>query len=69
MKHVPPAADPGLARALDRLEAKIDAALELVARLRRENRELAGRAEATERLRREAVRQLNTILDRIGALL
>jgi hypothetical protein len=59
----------GLAGQFDVLEAKIEAALELIARLRRENRELADALAAAERLRREAARQLGTVIDRIGALL
>uniref|UniRef100_A0A7C4GDT1 Cell division protein ZapB n=1 Tax=candidate division WOR-3 bacterium TaxID=2052148 RepID=A0A7C4GDT1_UNCW3 len=51
------------------LEKKIDAALELIGRLRREKKELEERLAEAVRLRQEAVRQLNTFLDRIDALL
>lgn len=61
--------DSELAVQLDELERRIDGALELVARLRRENRVLAGKLAEAEQRRQQAIRQLNIILDRIDALL
>jgi FtsZ-binding cell division protein ZapB len=58
-----------LALQLDRLERKIDAALELIARLKRENRELAARLVECRQRRAEAAHQLNTVLDKIDALI
>lgn len=51
------------------LERKIDAALDMIGRLRREKAELAARLAEATRLRQEAVKQLNALLDRIDGLL
>jgi FtsZ-binding cell division protein ZapB len=64
-----PAAESRLSARLDELAAKIDAAVELIARLRRENRELEERLAAAEQRRAAALAKLAAILDRIDALL
>ncbi|MEO0086215.1 MAG: hypothetical protein ABIK37_06235 [candidate division WOR-3 bacterium] len=51
------------------LEKKIDAALDMIGRLRREKKELEERLAEAARLRQEALQQLNALLDRIDALL
>lgn len=51
------------------LEEKIDAALELIQRLKEEKRRLEERLSEEEKLRGEAVRMLNTIIDKIETLL
>ncbi|MBM3315650.1 hypothetical protein FJY71_07440 [candidate division WOR-3 bacterium] len=61
--------DKELAAQFRLLEKKVEAALELIGRLRREKQELEARLAEAERVRQEAVNQLNTFLDRIDALL
>ncbi|MEO0004831.1 MAG: hypothetical protein ABIK47_00600 [candidate division WOR-3 bacterium] len=51
------------------LEEKIDAALGLIQRLKEEKRRLEERLSEEEKLRGEAVRMLNTIIDKIETLL
>ena len=51
------------------LEKRIDAALDLVGRLRREKQELEARLAESAQPRHEAVRRLNEVLDKIDALL
>ncbi|MEO0074044.1 MAG: cell division protein ZapB [candidate division WOR-3 bacterium] len=66
MKKTP--AETALAGMLDQLEAKVIAAVETIGRLRRENRELAERLAAAERLRQQALDKLNSIIDRLSSL-
>ncbi|MGQ9707282.1 MAG: hypothetical protein ACUVUR_00185 [bacterium] len=51
------------------LEKRIDQALELINRLKQENRQLQERLNEVEKLRAEAIRQINTIIDKIETLL
>lgn len=55
--------------AFEALEKKIDALLALVNRLQKENEELRQQLAELEKLRGEAVQQLNTIIDKIEMLL
>lgn len=58
-----------LARQLDALEGRIDAAIALIARLRREKQELEARLAESAEARREAQRRLDSVLDKIETLL
>lgn len=66
MKRRP--AETVLAEMLDQLEQKIVAAVEVIGRLRRENRELAEKLAVAERLRQQALEKLNSIIDRLNAM-
>ena len=58
-----------LVRQFEVLEAKIDAALKLIDRLRQEKGALDARFAESERLRREASARLAALLDRLEPLL
>ncbi|MEO0025883.1 MAG: hypothetical protein ABIK22_02290 [candidate division WOR-3 bacterium] len=62
-------ADRKLNEQLNELERKIDQAVELLSRLRRENRELQEKIARLEKLRQTLINQLNTIIDKIDSLL
>jgi len=51
------------------LERKIEEVLGLINRLQQENRQLQERLNELEKLRAEAIQQINTIIDKIEALL
>lgn len=53
---------------LRELEEKVAAVLLLVARLKKEKAELAGRLAQTARIRRELESRINTLLDKIDSL-
>lgn len=61
--------DKTLVEQFNLLEKKIDASLQLIARLKEEKRRLEERLSEEEKLRAEAVQVLNTIIDKIEALL
>lgn len=63
------ATDPKLNEQLNELERKIDQAVELLNRLRRENRELQEKIARLEGMRRTLIEQLNSIIDKIDSLL
>ncbi len=58
-----------LVRQFEVLEARIDAALELIDRLRREKDTVDARLAESESLRREAAQRLAALLDRLEPLL
>ncbi len=60
--------DPELAEQFAQLESGIDAAVALITRLRDENARLAARLARIEKLRGEAVRRIDTVLDRIDEM-
>lgn len=61
--------DRNLTEQLNELERKIDQAVELLSRLRRENRELQEKIARMETLRLNLMEQLNSIIDKIDSLL
>ncbi len=61
--------DKALVEQFNLLEKKIDAALDLISRLKKENRHLQEQLTEKEKLRAETVRLLNSIIDKIEALL
>ncbi len=60
--------DPELAEQFAQLESRIDAAVALITRLKDENARLAARLARLEKLRGEAVRRIDTVLDRIDEM-
>lgn len=58
----------GVENQLRELEEKVAAVLLLVARLKKEKAELAGRLAQTARIRRELESRINTLLDKIDSL-
>jgi hypothetical protein len=58
-----------VARQLELLEEHVDAAISLVGRLRHENEELRARLAESDKVRRQALERLDSLLDRIDALL
>ncbi len=50
------------------LESRIDAALELIVRLKEENQELRGRLAEAERVQQKAVQRIDAVLDKIDVL-
>lgn len=63
------ATDEELARRLAVLDEKVDAAIDLIHRLREEKAAVESRLAESERLRREAAERLTALLDRIDTLL
>jgi chromosome segregation ATPase len=61
--------DKAVVEQFNALERKIEEVLGLINRLQQENRQLQERLNELERLRAEAIRQINTIIDKIEALL
>lgn len=61
--------DKRVVAAFAELEKKIDRLLALVSQLKEENKELRQRVAELEKLRGDAVQQLNTIIDKIEMLL
>jgi uncharacterized coiled-coil DUF342 family protein len=61
--------DPELAEQFRKLDARVNEAISALGELRRRNRELEGRIAEEAELRAEAVRRLDSLLDRIDALL
>jgi len=57
-----------LVEVFSELERKIEAAIELISRLKEENRELSRRFSEAERLRQETAERIDAVLDRIGTL-
>ncbi len=62
-------ADQKLNEQLNELEKKVDQAVELLHRLRRENRELQEKIARLERMRQTLIDRLNSIIDKIDSLL
>ncbi|MEN9979072.1 MAG: hypothetical protein ABIK38_01835 [candidate division WOR-3 bacterium] len=62
-------ADRKLYEQLNELEEKIDQAVELLSRLRRENRDLQEKIARLDTLRLKLIDQLNSIIDKIDSLL
>ena len=58
----------GVENQLRELEEKVASVLLLVARLKKEKAELAGRLAQTARIRRELESRINTLLDKIDSL-
>ncbi len=61
--------DKNLVEQFSTLEKKINEALELIGRLRQENRSLREKLNELEKLHANAVAQLNIIIDKIDSLL
>lgn len=59
---------PELAERFLKLEKRIEAIVDLVAKLREENRTLAERLVRAEELRRQAVERLESLLDKVNTL-
>lgn len=60
--------DKELAQQLRLLEGRIDAALELIDRQRRENRKLQEKLAESLRIQKQVLERLNAVLDRIDHL-
>jgi hypothetical protein len=69
MAGLDPALDPELAEQFRKLDARVSEAIGLLGELRRKNRELEARIAEEAELRAEAVRRLDSLLDKIDALL
>ncbi|NPV14701.1 hypothetical protein HPY86_07195 [candidate division WOR-3 bacterium] len=61
--------DKRLVKEFDALEQKIDAAIELINQLRKENEQLRAKIIELENLQKVAREKINNILDRIDTLL
>ncbi|MEO0069119.1 MAG: hypothetical protein ABIK18_01400 [candidate division WOR-3 bacterium] len=61
--------DKRVVAAFEELEKKIDRLLSLINRLKEENKDLRQRLDELEKMRSDAVQQLNTIIDKIEMLL
>ena len=57
-----------IARQLGQLESRVDEAVALIARLRKQQSELEARLAESERVRREAAQRVQVLLDRIDGL-
>ena len=59
---------PEVAQRFSELERRVEAAIELITRLRHENRELARRLAEVERKRKQAAERIDSVLDKIDTL-
>jgi len=69
MAGTAPALDPELAEQFRKLDTRVNEVIAMLGELRRKNRELEGRIAEEAELRAEAVRRLDSLLDKIDALL